>query len=142
MIFLINCMSREHFCAREPVLCVQNAVLCVQGAVLCVQGAVLCVRGRSPGEIEELRGANTPPSRGLQGGEGEGSPPRGGRRSEAQGVAGEAQRHRAGFLHAMRPEASADFAEGVLAPWSGWNALKKRLFFYCFLGWRGVFLEK
>ena len=108
MIFLIKCMSREQFCAREPVLCVQGAVLCVQGAILCVQGAVLFVQGGSPGGIEALRGANSAPSRGLQGGEGEGSPPLGGRRSEAQGVAGEAQRHRARRLHAMRPEASAD----------------------------------
>ena len=108
MIFLINCMSREQFCAREPVVCVQGAVLCVQGAILCVQGAVLFVRGGSLGEIDPLRGANSPPSRGLQGGEGEGSPPLGGRRSEAQGVAGEAQRHRARRLHALRPEASAD----------------------------------
>ena len=58
--------------------------------------------------IELLRPANNRPGRGLQGGEGEGSPPLGGRRSEAQGVAGEAQRHRARRLHAMRPEASAD----------------------------------
>ena len=108
-------MSRDQLCAQEQVLCVQNAFLCVQGAVLCVQGAVLCVqvtvlcvRGGSPGEIQEFRTANNPPSRGLQGGEGEGSPPLGGRRSEAQGVAGEAQRRRARVLHAMRPEASAD----------------------------------
>ena len=109
MIFLINCMSREHFCAREPVVCVQGAVLCVQGAVLFVQGAVLFVRGGSPGGIDPLRPANNPPSRGLQGGEGEGSPPLGGLLSEAQGVAGEAQRRRARLLHAMRPEASADY---------------------------------
>ena len=68
----------------------------------------LYVQGGSPGGIEELRGANRHPSRGLQRGEGEGSPPLGGRRLEAQGVAGEAQRRRARRLHAMRPEASAD----------------------------------
>ena len=67
------------------------------------------LQGESPGGIQELRRANNPPSRGLQGGEGEGSPPLGGRRSEAQGVAGEAQRHRARRLHALRPEASADY---------------------------------
>ena len=54
------------------------------------------------GGIKLLRPANNRPARGLQGGEGEGSPPLGGRRSEAQ-------RHRARRLHAMRPEASADF---------------------------------
>ena len=76
---------------------------------LCVRGTILCVGGRSPGGIQYLRPANTVPSRGQQGGEGEGSPPLGGRRSEAQGVAGEAQRHRARRLHALRPETSADY---------------------------------
>ena len=113
-------MSRDQLCAQEQVLCVQNAVLCVQGAVLCVQGAVLCVRGGSPGEIGEFRSANKPPSQGQQGGEGEGSPPLGGRRSEAQGVVGEAQRHRARRLHAMRPEASADLREIVFKFPSAW----------------------
>ena len=60
------------------------------------------------GGFKLLRPANNSLAWGLQGGEGEGSPPLGGRRSEAQGVAGEAQRHRARCLHAMRPEASAD----------------------------------
>ena len=69
----------------------------------------LCVQGGSPGEIGYLRTANSAPSRGQQGGEGEGSPPLGGCWLEAQGVAGEAQRHRATRLHALRPEASADY---------------------------------
>ena len=74
---------------------------------LCVRGTILCVGGRSPGGIQYLRPANTLPSRGQQGGEGEGSPPLGGRRSEAQRC-WEVQWHRALHLHALRPEASAD----------------------------------
>ena len=75
-------MSREQFYIRETVICVQGAVLCVQGAVLCVWGAVLYVPGGSWVSLESLRGANSWPAPGLQGGEGEGSPPLCGRRLE------------------------------------------------------------